>query len=199
MFIKMLLLLFPRSCLPSSGTGWVRELREGERTRPRPRHRRRGPSTSGPPRTGHPSPQERRWGRTEPPHPLPVGPRGWEPAAPSLEPPLRVSFQAFRLCKLPGQGMPPSVSRGGEKVRSQGCVSGSRQLGRASPVGGVGASGANPPGQGCSQALTWPSARAMPSMMPPPSRNPAFCRMKWPRVPSPGPRSASGSMSARAT
>lgn len=187
----MLLLLFPRSCLPSSGTGWARELGVGERARPRPHHRSRGPSTSGPPRAGHPSPQEGLWGRAEPPHLLPVGPRGWGLAAPCLETP-QVSFQAFRLCKLPGWGTVGLTWRGESPVLGvRFRVPPARP--RFSSWRGGGERGQTPPGQGCSQALTWPSARAMPSMMPLPSRNPAFCRTKWPQVPSPGPRSTSGS------
>lgn len=115
MFIKMLLLLFPRSCLPSSGTGWTRELGVGERARPWPHHRSRGPSTSGPPRAGHPSPQEGLWGRAEPPHLLPVGLRGWGLAAPCLETP-QVSFQALWLCKLPGWGTVGLTWRGESPV-----------------------------------------------------------------------------------
>lgn len=188
----MLLLLFPRSCLPSSATGWARELGGGERARPRPHSR--GPSTSGLPRTGHPSPQEGLWGRAEPPHLLPVGPRGWGPAAPCLETPPG---------QLPGVSALQTSRLGDATVglvwRGESPVPGVRfrvppAWPRFSSWRGGGERGQTPPpGQGCNQALTWPSARAMPSMMPLPSRNPAFCRTKWPQVPSPGPRSTSGS------
>lgn len=66
-------------------------------------------------------------------------------------------------------------------------------LGFGGPSGHRGGGSRAPPPQGCSQALRWPSANAMPSMMPLPSRKPAFCSTKRPHVPPPGPRSTSGS------
>lgn len=107
----------------------------------------------------------------------PRSPQGW--------------LRAFHLGKHPGWRMGPT-RRGQSPNPWVG-------FGVPAAVGVGGTWGPPHPPQGCSHALRWPSANAMPSMMPLPSRKPTFCITKRPHVPPPGPRSTSGSMSARAT
>jgi len=97
----------------------------------------------------------------------------------------------------PGPAGAAGGLRGGEEVQSWGRVWGSRRPAAAVPARVmVAVRGRARGAQGCSQARRRPSARAMATMTPLPSRNPTFCRRKWPQGPSPGPsapRSTSGS------
>lgn len=131
---------------------------------------------------------------------------GWGPNAVPLPP-----WGCGVGVRQPRPTEPPGLVACVSSWQTPGLADGSHEEGtKSEPMGGFwgpcgcrgGGHIGNPPPappQGCSHALRWPSANAMPSMMPLPSRKPTFCSTKRPHVPPPGPRSTSGSMSARAT